>query len=283
MKKYIFSSKFTQKSRKPAYTNKHSISFAKMVKNLIEQADILLEVLDARFVEKTRNRELEAEVRSKGKTLIFVLNKADLIDVGELKLNYELESLKPYALVSSKSKIGRSRLRDLIAIEASRLKRKNVFVGILGYPNTGKSSLINVLCGGKLAGTSPGAGFTQHIQKIRFRDGIYILDSPGIITGGEENSIDERIVKRQTEIGAKDYNKAKYPDLILNEIMIEEPRIFDEFYNVKSNGDVEVLIEELGKKWNFLKKGGEIDSDRVARRILRDWQEGKIVVKSGKK
>jgi ribosome biogenesis GTPase A len=249
-----------------------------MAQDVIDQSDIILEVLDARFIDKTRNEELERSVNKKGKKLIFVLTKSDLIEIKDLKFSYDLTKLEPYVLFSAKGHVGRARLRELIAIEASRFKKKKVIVGVIGYPNTGKSSLINVLCGGKKAGTSPHAGFTKHIQKVKFRNGVYIIDSPGVITGGEENSIIERIVKKQIEIGAKD-NKAKYPDLTLNEIMKEEPDIFDKYYGVDSNGEIDVLLDKLGKKWNFLRKGGEVDTERTARRILKDWQEGKIRVK----
>ncbi|MBU0977521.1 MAG: 50S ribosome-binding GTPase [Nanoarchaeota archaeon] len=277
--KFAYSSKFTQKFRKPPTTNKHSVAFTSMAQDIIDKSNVVLEVLDARFVDKTRNEELEKEVKKKDKKLIFVLNKADLIDINDLKFSYDLTQLEPYVLFSSKNRVGRARLREIILIEAKKSKAKRVMIGVIGYPNTGKSSLINVLCGGKRAGTSPHAGFTKNIQKVRFRDNVYILDSPGVITGGEENSINERIVKKQIEIGAKDYNKAKYPDLTLNEIMKEAPKIFDEFYGVKSRGEIDVLLEKLGKKWNFLKKGGEVDTERTARRILRDWQEGKVVLK----
>ncbi|MFH1802483.1 MAG: GTPase [archaeon] len=277
--RYAFSSKYTQKFRKPPTTNKHSVAFTKMVQEIIEKSDVVLEILDARFIEKTRNKELEADVRNKNKKLIFVLNKADLVDINELKHNYDLTQIEPYVLFSSKNRVGRARLREIISIEAKKSKFKNALVGIIGYPNTGKSSLINVLCGGKRAGISSQAGFTQNIQKVRFRENIYILDSPGVIMGGEENSINEKIVKKQTEIGARDYNKAKYPDLILNEIMQEHPKIFDKFYGVDSGGEVEVLLEKIGRQWGFLKKGGEVNADRTARRILKDWQEGKIAKK----
>lgn len=277
--KYNFSSKFTQKFRKSPMTNQHSVSFTQMAQDVIDQSDIVLEVLDARFVDKTRNQTLEKSVVNKGKKLIFVLTKSDLIEIKGLKLGYDLTQLEPYVLFSTKSHVGRARLRELIAIEASRFKKKRVIVGVIGYPNTGKSSLINVLCGGRRAGTSPHAGFTKSIQKVKFRNGVYVLDSPGVITGGEENSINEKIVKKQMEIGAKDYNKAKYPDLTLNEIMKEDPKIFDDFYEVNSGGEIDVLLNELGKKWNFLKKGGEVDVERTARRILKDWQEGKIVLR----
>jgi ribosome biogenesis GTPase A len=56
-------------------------------------------------------------------------------------------------------------------------------------------------------------------------------------------------------------------------------KAIDKFYDMKSMGDVEVLIEELGKKKGFLGKGGVVDEDRTARLILRDWQSGAIRVK----
>lgn len=274
--KYYYSSKLARKNRKPDNINAHKIPFPTLAREVIKKSDILLEVLDARFIDKTRNRELEEEARKQGKKIIFVLNKADLISVSDLKLNYDLSSLIPYVLFSSKNKVGRARLRQVINIEASKIKFEQVRVGVIGYPNTGKSTLINILAGGKRAGTSPRAGFTKSIQKIRFNKKIIILDSPGVISEDEINSINARIVKKQAEIGVKNYDKVKYPDLIINEIMKEHPTIFDKFYGVDSEGDVEILLEKLGRKWNFLKKKGEADYDRTARKILKDWQEGKI-------
>src|SRR5690606_14942426 len=133
------------------------------VEKLIGEADIILEVVDARFIDKSRNVLLEDMIRAKGKKLIYVLNKADLVDVKELKKNYDLSSIEPYVLFSSKNRIGRARLRKLIGIEASRIKFKKKRVGIVGYPNTGKSTLINVLVGGKRASTSPQSGQTRNL------------------------------------------------------------------------------------------------------------------------
>ena len=195
--KYIFSSKFTQKFRKPPYTNQHKVKFQKLAKEVISQSDIVLEILDSRFIDKTRNRELEQEVKSSGKKLIFILNKADLIDINDLKFNKDLNELKPYVLFSSKNKIGRKRLREIINIEASRIKFPKARVGLIGYPNTGKSSIINVLSGGKKTRTSSQAGFTTSIQKIRFNNKVIILDSPGVIPNREETSIDAEDVKEQ--------------------------------------------------------------------------------------
>src|SRR3989344_1079457 len=274
--KYNFSSRLTRKTRKPSYTNKHSVAFPKQAKEVIRTSDIVLEVIDSRFIDKTRNKELEEEVKKAGKKIIFVLNKVDLIDIKNLKINYDLSSIKPYVLFSIKNRIGRARLREIINIEAKKSDFEKARVGVIGYPNTGKSSVINVLSGGKRAGTSSQAGFTKSIQKVRFNKNIIILDSPGVIFSGEENSLAGKIIKRHVEICVKDYGKVKYPDLIINDIMKEHKKVFDDFYGVDSEEDAENLLWILGKKWNFLKRGGVVDKDRTARKILKDWQEGKI-------
>lgn len=276
--KYNFSSRLTQKTRKPSYTNQHKVAFPEQAKEVIKTSDIVLEILDARFIDKTRNSELEEEVKKAGKRIIFILNKVDLVDLKKLKMNYALSLLKPYVLFSTKNRIGRRRLKELINIEAKKSNFKTARIGVIGYPNTGKSSVINVLSGGKKAGTSPKAGFTKAIQKVKFGKNIIILDSPGVISSKEKNSLQAEIVKKQVELGIKDYAKVKYPDLVVNDIAKEHERIFDKFYQVNSENDTDTLLEILGKKWNFLKKKGITDKDRTARKILKDWQEGKIRV-----
>lgn len=276
--KHIFSARLTQKTRKPSYTNRHKVAFPIQAKEVIRTSDIILEILDARFIEKTRNKELEMEVKSAGKKIIFVINKADLVKISHLKKIQDLSELKPYILFSTKDKLGKARLTGIINIEAKKSKFKQARIGVIGYPNTGKSSVINVLSGGKRTGISSQAGSTKAIQKIRFNKNITLLDSPGVILAGDENSIVPTIVKKHVEIGVQDYNKVKNPDFVVNNLMNQHKNAFDKFYGVNSNDDPEKLLEILGKKWKFLKKGGDIDMNRAAKKILKDWQEGKILI-----
>ena len=53
-------------------------------------------------------------------------------------------------------------------------------VGVLGYPNTGKSSIINALKGRASAPTSPVSGYTKGMQWIRASKRMYLLDPPGV-------------------------------------------------------------------------------------------------------
>ncbi len=259
--------------------NKHRRAFPFLAQEVIRISDVILQVLDARFLEETRNPELEKMVKDMGKILVNVLNKVDLVDLRELRENQILVGLEPYVLFSSSKRIGLGKLRERIKISVKKFigKHNKAHVGVIGYPNTGKSSLINSLSGRSKSGTAAEAGFTKGIQKIRFSKDILILDTPGVIPDKENSRKYDRHLKKHTMIGAQTYNKVRDPDLIVNEIMQKDPELLEDFYGIESKGDSEVFLEKLGKRRNFLKKGGAVDIDRAARVVLKDWQEGKIV------
>ncbi|MDP1695793.1 MAG: GTPase [archaeon] len=281
MIKYIFSSKKTGKFRKSPLTNKHRVEFPKMVRDVIETSDLILEVLDARFIDKTRNIEMENFIKAQGKKLIYIINKVDLIDLNELKENYDFSELTPYIFFSGKSKVGRAKLRLMIKIEIKKMKISHAKsrVGVIGYPNTGKSTIINILSGKKGTYTSPEAGFTKAKHFIRFNKDIIIIDTPGVFQEKEHPELDIIALKKHAVIGIKIAEKIKEPDMVVAYLMRENPGLFESFYGVDANGDSEVLIEVLGRKRNFLKKGGKVDAVRMAKEILKDWQAEKIKMK----
>lgn len=276
--KYEFSSKMTGKFRKSPFTSKHRVEFPKMVQKIISTSDIVLEVIDARFIDKTRNIEMENFVRQEGKRLIYIINKVDLVNLGELKKNYDFSEMSPYVFFSAKSRIGRARLRTLLKIEMKKLKITHAKgrVGVIGYPNTGKSTIINILSGKKGTTASPEAGFTKAQQFVRFNKDIIIIDTPGVFQEKEKPELEVSALKKHATIGVKTAEKIKDPDLVVAHLMNENPGLFESFYSVDAKGDSEVLIETLGRKRNFLKKGGKVDAVRMAKEILKDWQAGKI-------
>ena len=60
------------------------------------------------------------------------------------------------------------------------------------------------------------------------------------------------------------------------ELMKSYPNALENHYKIDSNQDSEIFIEQLGRKFNYLRKGNLVDEDKTARKILRDWQQGKI-------
>ncbi len=257
-------------------TNKHKEPILLMIKNIIEQSDIILEILDARFIEKTRHKDIEKRITDMGKRIIFVLNKSDLVNKQEVERQLELKDINPHIFFSSKERKGTAILRNFIKREAKKIKKDAVNVGIIGYPNTGKSSLINVLIGKPSAKVSSIAGFTKSIQKIRLSKGIYLIDTPGIIQFEEKLLMNRESTVRHSQIGAIDWNRIRDPDIVINSIMKEYPNLLEKHYNINAKGDSELLIESLGKKLKYLKKSNVVDEIRTAKHILREWQEGKI-------
>ena len=270
--KYIFSSRHTRRARNKFTTSKSK--FPEILKKVIQNSDIIIQVLDARFPEDTRNLEVEKKIEAKEKKLIYVLNKSDMVS------KKQKHQFKPYIYISSTKRKGSKDLRNQIKIQAKKIKKpveeNKIYVGIIGYPNTGKSSLINLLIGKTSAGTGAEAGFTKGVQKLKLSENLYLLDSPGVIPEEEYSAIKKDAIAKHVKVSARGYSQVKEPELIISELMKDYAKQIEAFYKIKSKGDVEILLEELGKQKNFLKKGGEINEDQTARLIIKDWQEGKI-------
>ncbi len=322
--RFTFSSRHT---RTADTHNKHRQAYPELAKEVIAASDVVLEILDARFIKDTRNFVMENYALEHGKLLIYVINKVDLVNVKELESSPDFLELNPRVLLSCTSHQGRGMLRDRIKIEAKRFAKKmvaedrskislnektterresrfedepigqddklqihrhgvgyrtflktgkEVHVGIIGYPNVGKSSIINMLTGRGAARTSPRAGFTRGIQKVKLAEGLLLLDTPGVMSDEDAAESQKVHLKKHATIGVRTYDSTRHPEFIVAEIMTEHPGIFENHYEISADGDSEVLLEELGKKRKFLLKGGFVDVDRAARLVLKDWQSGVI-------
>ncbi len=245
-------------------------NFWNVVNKVIEDADVLLLLLDARMIEQTRNKEIENKVKKANKPLIYVLTKCDLVD--KEIVEKQKKTLKPCVFISAKNHHGTTMLRDRILIEATRAypQFKKTNVGVLGYPNVGKSSLINAMKGKHSASTSSSSGHTKGLQKVRADNRIVFLDTPGVIPYKEKDTA------KHTIIGSIDYAKCKDPDLIVLELMESFPGKIEAHYQEDQREDQEEIIEQIALKKNILKKGGEADIQRAARMIIKDWQKGEI-------
>ena len=105
---------------------------------LIRRSDIILEIIDARLINETRNPSIENKIKGLNKKLILVVNKIDLINKG-IDIE-ELRKVAPVIMFSCKNNYGKNELIKTIL----STKKRPLFIGVIGYPNTGKSSLINV-------------------------------------------------------------------------------------------------------------------------------------------
>ncbi len=242
-----------------------------IAKKILGESDIILEVVDARIPFDTRNKVVEQLVKEKNKNLIIVLNKSDLVPEEFLKkVVEEIKKEYPVVVFSAHKNKGIKELMDILRKYAKQ--KKIVKVGVLGYPNVGKSSLINALKKRKVATTSPKPGMTRGEQMIKLDKNIYLIDTPGIIT----LEFQEDLALKGSYIPDKLEFPVETALKLLERIYHSKKEALKEAYGIEPEEDPLETLKKIGEKLNYKVKGGEIDLERTARKVLWDWIKGHI-------
>jgi nuclear GTP-binding protein len=175
--------------------------------------------------------------------------------------------------MTSNKSIGADKLLELLK-NYCRLEgggKRTITVGIVGFPNVGKSSIINSLKRGKVVGVSSTPGFTKGLQEISLDKDIKLLDCPGVVLAKEQEEAVLHNVIRTEDI--------KDPIEVVRLIMNKVNTItFKEVYGLHEMTweTVERFLYYVGDKLKKYKKGGVVDFDKVARLIVKDWNDGKL-------
>ena len=242
-----------------------------VVKNIIKKSDIVLEILDARFPELTRIWKMEQFASFYKKPVILVINKADIVSETTIENIANKYPDSNSVIVSAKFSKG---VNELIKKIKSQTKIENPRVAVIGYPNTGKSSLINKLSRGGKAPTSSESGFTKGLQLISGKGGLLFFVSPGVVPFSDRDEIQLGLVSGISP------HKLKDPDIVAYELirifMENNPSVLEKAYNVDAKLSPEDFLFEFGKKRNMILKHGLIDERRAAIQLLNDWHEGRI-------
>ncbi|KAF7457928.1 Nucleolar GTP-binding protein 2 [Cryptosporidium felis] len=247
---------------------------------VIDSSDIIIHVLDSRDPEGTRCRYIENYITNecKQKYILFVLNKVDLIPKWVInKWISFYGNLRPTIAFHSSitNSFGKRTLFHVLRQYASLMSdKKHISVGFIGYPNVGKSSIINTLRGSKVCKVAPIAGETKIWQYIHLTHRIYLIDCPGIVP--PENATSYNVVLR----GAVRPEKLSDPCIYIKKLLsIVKEKHIREKYNLKSSdcwNNPDEFLALVGKRLGKIVRGGEIDLITTAKIVLNDWIVGRI-------
>lgn len=151
------------------------------------------------------------------------------------------------------------------------IDKKQISVGFIGYPNVGKSSVINTLRSKKVCKVAPIAGETKVWQYITLMRRIYLIDCPGVVYPSAETDT-EKVLKGVVRVELVN-NPEDYIGSVLERVKQE---YLVKTYKVDNWSSPEDFLEKLAFKMGKLLKKGEPDITTVAKIVLNDWQRGKL-------
>ncbi len=265
----------------------HMAKTRRMIADNLKNVDIVIEILDARIPQSSRNPEILKLI--KDKPSLILLNKCSLADPAQTKLWAQKYSSENSVCIPTDCVTGEgiSRLapaiQNILSDKIERYENKGMSgrklkAMVLGIPNVGKSSLINKISKSKKAKVENRPGVTLDKQWVSTDIGIDLLDMPGVLwpkfedrTVGENlaltGAVKDSILDIETlGVALSGRLAAFYPELLCAR------------YKLASvpEGDSYDIMCAVGKKRGFLISGGEIDTERTANMLLDEFRAGNI-------
>lgn len=295
-------------------------AFDKIFKQVLEAADVILYVLDARDPEGTRSQEVERQIMAAengSKRLILILNKIDLVPPPVLKAwlvhlrryfpTLPLRASTPASNAQtfdhkhlSVKGTSETLLRALKSYAASKQMKRSISVGVIGYPNVGKSSVINALTsrlnkGNRSSACPVGseAGVTTSLREVKVDNKLRVLDSPGIVfpsapksgEGPDRKGNEEARLILLNALPPKQISDPVPAVSLLLSRLSSSPNLYEKLlltYDITAlgpfgNGDTTTdFLVQVARKRGRIGKGGVPSLYAAAMAVITDWRDGRI-------
>ena len=265
----------------------HMTKTKRMMAENIRLCDCVIELCDARCPQSSRNPMLPSIIGNK--KLLLVINKSDIADPVQTQKwieRFRKDGVMAIALSCNDSK-GIAKVFDAVKellkekTERDRARgyvNKPARIMVCGIPNVGKSSFINKLYGKSAAVTGDRPGVTRGKQWITLKNGMELLDTPGILWPRFE---DKDVALKLAYTGAIKDDVLDVEELCANlcTFLSENyPDRLKERYKVELDDGLQgfEILERICRKRGFIVKGGEVDYLRGANVILDEFRGAKL-------
>ena len=265
----------------------HMTKTRRMIVDQMKHMDAVCEILDARIPLSSRNPDVEE--LTAGKPRLIVLNRIDVADPAATRRWAAYFRSRGFAVLEVNAKEGqgtarfagavRELLKDKLAAYAEKGQAgRMIRVMILGIPNVGKSTFINKVAKRKTAKTEDRPGVTRTKQWVPIDASLELMDTPGMLWPKFEDqsvglnlaytgAVRDEIMDIETlACNLMAYLGKHYPQALLERYKVEvEPE--DSGYD---------LLIKAGRKRGFVIRGGEVDTERMAKILLDEFRGGKL-------
>ncbi len=269
----------------------HMFKAKKEIIAQLKNIDLVVEIVDSRCPLSSHNEMLDELTKNKKKLVVF--SKKDYVEQNALEFFVNDYRERGYQTIAANFKAQKEREKVLkeIRIASSEIKEKfakkginkTVRVLIMGMPNVGKSTLINLLVGKNKVNVGNKPGVTKQQQWIGVGEDIELLDTPGILVPKIENIEDGyRLVLCQL-IKDEVVHIDDVAVFLIENLFFNHYKRLQERYNLpdEMEYDLEEIYNSIAKSIGALLRGNEYDYDRVSITVINDFRRqkfGKIIL-----
>ncbi len=262
----------------------HMAKALRVLKEHLKMVDIVLELLDARIPYSSSNPELDKLIENKDR--IVILNKKDLADSQITREWVDYYNQKaPTFPVNTMTGSGLKEVMEEINRKADQINERlqkrgrnsrNIRLMIIGIPNVGKSALINRLAKRSSAKVENRPGVTRGKQWIKVKEGLMLLDSPGILWPKFENQDVGYRLAATGAIRSEVLDEREVAYHLTRWLMDKAAEELKTFFDVEIVEDPYEMMLALGRKRGFLMSGGRVREEQTAKMILKEFRDGRI-------